>query len=147
MRGYVLDTMILSELNKPLADPRVIEWVETTDDTMLYVSVLTLGEIRQGISAHTRGSRRDKLQQWLEGTLRPWFAGRILAIDDDVADRWGDINGTLRAQGIVVPVIDGLLAATALQHNLTLATRNTNHVTSTGVATYNPWDPEGTGAD
>ncbi|HXC25147.1 MAG TPA: type II toxin-antitoxin system VapC family toxin [Gemmatimonadaceae bacterium] len=143
MRGYVLDTMVLSELNKPKADRHVIRWVEETEETLLYVSVLTLGEIRQGISAHASGARRDKLQRWLEATLRPWFAGRILAVDDDVADRWGDINGTLRARGIIIPVIDGLLAATALHHNLTFATRNIDHVAPTGVATYNPWDRGG----
>ena len=95
-----------------------------------------------GISASADGARRDKLQRWLESTLRPWFAGRILGIDETIADRWGDLSGALRARGIALPVIDGLLAATALHHNLTFTTRNAEHVAPTGVALYNPWEPE-----
>ncbi len=142
MRGYLLDTMVLSELSKPKANRRVTTWLDDTEDALLYVSVLTLGEIRKGISTYTSGARRDKLERWLEGTLRPWFAGRILSVDESVADRWGELSGTLRAQGIVVPVIDGLLAATALHHNVTFATRNPDHVAHTGVAIYDPWEPE-----
>jgi len=143
MRGYLVDTMVLSELSKPKANRRVTAWVEDTDDTLLYVSVLTLGEIRKGIRASADGPRRDKLQRWLESTLHPWFAGRILGIDETIADRWGDLSGALRARGIALPVIDGLLAATALHHNLTFTTRNTNDVAATGVALYNPWELEG----
>ena len=140
MRGFLLDTNVLSELIKPKPDRRVVDWIESTDEDMLFLSVLTLGEIRKGIGALHPGARRAKLEAWLESGLRPRFAGRILPIDESVADRWGAISGSAAAAGKPVPVIDGLLAATALDHNLTLVTRNTADVMGTGVAVFSPWE-------
>ena len=80
------------------------------------------------------------LQSWLETDLKPRFSGRVLPIDEATADRWGAITGGAAAQGITVPVIDGLLAATALQHNLTLVTRSTKNLTGTNVPAFNPGD-------
>lgn len=89
-------------------------WIEGTDESLLYLSVLTLGEIRRGIAALPQSRRRATLEAWLEKDLRARFEDRILVIDQEVADRWGLLTAAARNGGIVLPVIDGLLAATAL---------------------------------
>lgn len=140
MRGFLLDTNVISELIKPRPEPCVTNWVESVDENLLYLSVLTLGEIRKGIAALPRASRRAKLDAWLDGELRPRFANRILPIDEAVADVWGLMAGELVSRrALPVPVIDGLLAATATHHDLTLVTRDTQDVSRTGVAVFNPW--------
>ncbi len=140
MSGFLLDTNIISELIKPKPEAKLTEWVELADEDLLYLSVLTIGEIRKGIVTMEQGRRRIALQSWLETDLKPRFSGRVLAIDEATADRWGAITGDAAAQGITVPVVDGLLAATALQYNLTLVTRNTKNLTGTNVQAFNPWD-------
>ena len=140
MSGFLLDTNIISELVKPKPEANVTEWVENTDESLLYLSVLTLGEIRRGIAALPQSRRRATLEAWLDKDLRARFEGRILVIDQEVADRWGLLTAAARNSGIVLPVIDGLLAATALEHNLTLVTRDTGQIPSMGVAVFNPWE-------
>ena len=140
MSGFLLDTNIISELVKPKPEANVTEWVENTDESLLYLSVLTLGEIRRGIAALPQSRRRATLEAWLDKNLRARFEGRILVIDQEVADRWGLLTSAARNSGIVLPVIDGLLAATALEHNLTLVTRDTGQIPSIGVAVFNPWE-------
>lgn len=140
MSGFLLDTNIISELVKPKPEANVTEWVENTDESLLYLSVLTLGEIRRGIAALPQSRRRATLEAWLDKELRARFEGRILVIDQEVADRWGLLTAAARNSGIVLPVIDGLLAATALEHNLTLVTRDTGQIPSMGVAVFNPWE-------
>jgi predicted nucleic acid-binding protein len=138
--GFLLDTNIVSELVKPKPEANVTEWVENTDESLLYLSVLTLGEIRRGIAALPQSRRRATLEAWLDKDLRARFEGRILVIDQEVADRWGLLTSAARNSGMVLPVIDGLLAATALEHNLTLVTRDTGQIPSMGVAVFNPWE-------
>lgn len=138
MSGFLLDTNVISELVRPKPEPKVKAWVAATDEDLLYLSVLTLGEIRKGIAALKDASRRVRLEAWLDGDLAVRFAGRILAIDRAVADRWGRLAAQAGSKS-PLPVIDGLLAATALHHNLTLVTRNTNDVAETGVPVFNPW--------
>ena len=140
MSGFLLDTNIISELVKPKPEANVTEWIENTDESLLYLSVLTLGEIRRGIAALPQSRRRATLEAWLDKDLRARFEGRILVIDQEVADRWGLLTSAARNSGIVLPVIDGLLAATALEHNLTLVTRDTGQIPSIGVAVFNPWE-------
>ena len=140
MSGFLLDTNIVSELVKPKPEANVTEWVENTDESLLYLSVLTLGEIRRGIAALPQSRRRATLEAWLDKDLRARFEGRILVIDQEVADRWGLLTSAARNSGIVLPVIDGLLAATALEHNLTLVTRDTGQIPSMGVVVFNPWE-------
>jgi toxin FitB len=137
--GFLLDTNIISELVKPRPAPSVTAWIEATDESLLYLSVLTLGEIRRGIAALPQSRRRVTLEAWLEKDLRARFEGRILDIDQEVADRWGVLTATARRSGILIPVIDGLLAATALEHNLTFVTRGTGQIPSLGIAVFNPW--------
>lgn len=140
MSGFLLDTNIISELVKPKPEANVTEWVENTDESLLYLSVLTWGEIRRGIAALPQSRRRATLEAWLDKDLRARFEGRILVIDQEVADRWGVLTAAARNSGIVLPVIDGLLAATALEHNLTLVTRDTGEIPSMDVAVFNPWE-------
>lgn len=139
MSGFLLDTNVISELVKPRPSAKVTAWIETTDESLLYLSVLTLGEIQRGIASLPQSRRRATLEAWLNKELRARFDGRILLIDQEVADRWGLLTAAARNNGIVLPVIDGLLAATALEHNLTLVTRDTGHIPSMGVAVFNPW--------
>ena len=136
MSGFLLDTNIISELVRGRPEPKVTQWVAATDEDLFHLSVLTLGEIRKGIASLKDVSRQVELQAWLESDLILRFAGRILSVDGPVADRWGRLTAQAKAP---LPVIDGLLAATALHYNLTLVTRNTKDVARTGVAYFNPW--------
>jgi predicted nucleic acid-binding protein len=138
--GFLLDTNIVSELVKPKPEPRVTAWIDSTDETLLYLSVLTLGEIRKGIGLLRDASRRVVLEAWLDSDLILRFAERILPIDRAVADRWGRLTAEAAVAKSPLPVIDGLLAATALDQNLTLVTRNTKDIAVTGVPVFNPWN-------
>jgi predicted nucleic acid-binding protein len=139
MSGYLLDTNCISELVRREPEPRVVEWVEAADETMLYLSVLTLGEIRKGLAALVEGKRKTRLEGWLEVDLQTRFAGRILPIDSGVANRWGSITAQAERGGKVLPVIDGLLAATALHHDLTVVSRNASDFQHSLVRVLNPW--------
>jgi toxin FitB len=137
--GFLLDTNIISELVKAKPAPRVTAWIENIDESLLYLSVLTLGEIRKGITSLREGGRRVSLEAWLDRDLVLRFSDRILSLDLAVADRWGRIAGSASAKRSPVPVIDGLLAATALHYDLTLVTRNIADIAGSGVAVFNPW--------
>jgi predicted nucleic acid-binding protein len=139
--GFLLDTNVISELVEQKPEPRVTAWIDSVDENLLYLSVLTLGEIRKGIASLRDASRRVTLEAWLQSDLVLRFAGRILPIDHAVADRWGRITAAAGAK-FPLPVIDGLLAATALDQNLTLVTRNTRDTAATGVPVFNPWTSE-----
>lgn len=137
--SYLIDTNILSELRRKSPDPGVAGWISQRRATLLYLSVLTLGEIRKGIEAVSDVSRRQALIDWLETDLPAFFTGRILAVDEAVADRWGRL---LAAAGRPLPVIDSLLAATALEHDLVLVTRNVKDFAGLPVQVFNPWSTE-----
>jgi predicted nucleic acid-binding protein len=140
MSGFLLDTNCISELVRPKPEPRVVEWMEAADEMMLYLSVLTLGEIRKGLAGLTQGKRRTHLETWLQVELQTRFAGRILPIDAAIADRWGLIAAETKRRGKVLSIIDGLLAATALHHNLTVISRDTSDFTNAQVQVLNPWE-------
>lgn len=112
-------------------------WLSAKSASQLYLSVLTLGEIRKGIEACPDAERRQTLIDWLETELPAFFAGRILPIDSAVADRWGRL---LACAGRPLPAIDSLLAATALEPDLTLVTRNVRDFENLPVDIFNPWD-------
>ena len=135
MSGFLLDTNVVSELVKPRPEPRVVGWIQATDESLLFLSVLTIGEIRKGISSLPSGNKRALLESWLGNDLVIRFTDRILSIDFEIAERWG----LLSAQSKGLPVVDGLLAATALHHNLTFVTRNTSDVRFAGLSVFNPW--------
>ena len=140
MSGYLLDTICISELFRVKPGPSVMMWIEATDEPLLHLSVLTLGEIRKGVAALPHGRRRTHLETWLEVELRARFAGRILPIDAAVADRWGLLAAGAKGEGRTLSIIDGLLAATALHYNLAVVSRNVSDFASTQVQVLNPWE-------
>lgn len=137
--SFLLDTSVISELVKPVPDKHVIEWLNLTDEASLYLSVLTIGEIEKGIAKLPASSRREKLETWVRRDLAERFNERLLAIDALVAATWGRFAGEAEARGEPLPVIDGLIAATSLAHDLTVATRNTGDFERCGARCFNPW--------
>lgn len=140
MSGFLLDTNVISELIKPKPQPNVVRWVREADEDALFLSVLTLAEIRKGISLLPQSTRKSRLETWLEKDLPDRFSDRILPVTEQIADRWGLLAARAQSQGKPVHVIDGLLAATALDHNLIFVTRNVQDVDPTGVSYQNPWE-------
>lgn len=140
MSGFLLDTNCISELVRSKPEARVLEWMEAANESMLYLSVLTLGEIRKGVAAVPQSRRRTQLETWLELDLRARFSGRILSIDAPIADRWGLLAAEAKRKGKALSAIDGLLAATALHHNLTIVSRNVTDFAATQVPILNPWE-------
>jgi predicted nucleic acid-binding protein len=139
MSGFLLGTNCISEVVRVSPDPRVLSWLGAAEESLLYLSVLTLGEIRKGVAALTQSKRRTLLESWLEVELHARFAGRILSIDAAVADRWGALATEVKAKGAALSTIDGLLAATALHHNLTIVSRNVGGFAHMQVSVLNPW--------
>ena len=139
MTGFLLDTNVVSEPNRPRPNPAVTAWLSQVDERRTFLSAMTLAETRKGIAKLGSDSRAARLEILLTG-LRHRFQGRILPLDEDVLDRWGRLAGAAEARGVRLPVIDALFAATALHHNLVLVTRNVRDMAGTGVALFNPWD-------
>ncbi len=139
MSGFLLDTNVISEIVKPKPNLGVVQWMESTDESLLCLSVLTVGELRKDIALLPAGRRRVSLEAWLDYDLMLRFSDRILPVDVSVADRWGRINGTDAARKSPLPVIEGLLAATALHHNLILVSRDIKRIGITGVQIFDPW--------
>lgn len=137
--NYILDTCAISELVRPQPARAVVEWIRGQPEEHLYLSVLTLGELRKGVDRLATGRRRRQLEDWLDRDLRLRFAGRWLPVDEDVAERWGQLAAGAMARGAGLPVIDGLIAATALTHGLTVVTRNTADIAAAGAPVLNPW--------
>jgi predicted nucleic acid-binding protein len=140
MSGFLLDTNCISELIRSQPEPRVMDWMRAADESLLYLSVLTLGEIRKGVATLAQSKRRTYLESWLELDLQVRFSGRILAINNAVADRWGWLTAEAERKGWPLAAIDGLLAATALHHNLTVVSRNVSDFAHTHVPILNPWE-------
>lgn len=140
MRGWLLDTNVVSELTKADPDAAVASWAEGQPDTTLFVSVLSLGEFDQGVAnmppSHPARERYDSVLRSLETN----FAGRILAVENEVVRLWGRLSGeALRRDGRLPPPVDMMLAATAIERRLYLATRNVRDLRATGAAVFNPW--------
>jgi predicted nucleic acid-binding protein len=130
---------VISEFVKPRPNAAVLEWLDQRDETGLYLSVLTLGEIRKGIEKLPNTKRRRALQAWLDQDLTPRFDGRILDITLEVALAWGAIQGQSERSGSAIPVIDALIAATALTYDLTVVTRNESDMSRSGAIVFDPW--------
>jgi predicted nucleic acid-binding protein len=139
VNGFLLGTNCISEVVSPRPERRVLDWLDRTDEALLHLSVLTLGEIRKGIAGLAQGKRRTQLESWLETDLPARFSGRILTIDRSVADRWGSMSADAKRKGKTVASIDAFLAATALHFELTLVTRNTNDFAPARVSLLNLW--------
>jgi hypothetical protein len=134
--NWLIDTNVLSELRRPQPQPAVLDWFEKHPRRTLYLSVLTLGEIRKGIAKMPPGQRRDALDHWLEQDLAVYFSGRLLPVDAATADAWGQLSARVQRP---LPAIDGLLAATAIRHGMSLVTRNTHDFEDLGLSVINPW--------
>jgi hypothetical protein len=134
--SYLIDTNILSELRRKTPNAGVVSWFSKRPASSLYLSVLTLGELRKGVEAVADTERRMALLDWLEADLPNFFMGRILTVDAYVADRWGRM---VAQAGRPLPAVDSLLAATAAHHDLSLVTRNVKDFTNLGVEVINPW--------
>lgn len=139
MTGFLLDTNVPSELTRPQSDPRVEKWLDDADDEQLYLSVISLGEMFKGLTVLPPSKRRKELEQWIEDELRPWFDGRILPVTEHIAERWGILGAECQMKGRGLTVADGLIAATALEHDLTVVTRNVRDFDGLGVGVFNPW--------
>ena len=140
MKGFLLDTNVPSELTRRRSAPQVERWLNEAENDRLFFSVISLAEICKGIAKLPESRKRAQLQDWLDSVLRPWFAGRILPITEGVAERMGRWAGEGEAVGRVIRIADGLIAATAFEHELTLVTRNVRDFAGFGVPILNPWD-------
>jgi toxin FitB len=136
--SFLLDTNTISEWQKPRPNPGILNWMKTADEDGLFLSVVTLAEVRYGIERMPGGGRRERYEQWLELDLPQRFEGRILKVDAAIADAWGRVLAGAAAAGRPISAIDGFLAATAEVHSLTLVTRNVQHFTLL-QAVLNPW--------
>ncbi len=134
--SYLLDTNVVSETIRRNQNRAVVGWLEQVPAEALFISVLTLGEIRKGVEALADKKRKERLRLWLERELPVWFEDRVLPVDLAVAERWGRL---LAEVGRPVPTIDSLLAATALHYELRLVTRNSRDFDYPGLEVINPW--------
>ncbi|MBV1702939.1 MAG: type II toxin-antitoxin system VapC family toxin [Hyphomicrobiales bacterium] len=139
--SFLIDTNVISELTRPNPDQRVVSFLHESDEDHLFVSVITLGELLRGVALKADGRAKSALDDWLRGDLRERFAGRILDVTSEIADRWGDLMATAKRQGTALHAMDGFLAATALVHGKTLVTRNVKDFAPFEVSIFNPWTP------
>ena len=138
--NLLLDTNVLSEVQRPTPNLKVLGWLDAVDEDRVFISVASIAELRRGIALMDDGRRRASLVAWLTNDLPERFAERILPIDYAVAERWGDLMAQSRRSGVTLSVMDGFFAATALAKALTLVTRNVKDFMSIGVPLFNPWD-------
>jgi len=140
VNGYSLDTNIPSEFSRDRPEPCVVQWLKTQPVTMLFLSAVTIGEIRRGLIMLPQGLRRTELETWFQTGLLIWFRNRILPVTHAIADRWGVLDGQCQLKGTPLNTADGMIAATAIEHELTVVTRNVKDFTGLGVEVFNPWD-------
>jgi len=142
VNGYLLDTNVPSEFSRDRPEPRVAQWLKTQPVTSLFLSAVTIGEIRKGLVVLPQGRRRAGLETWFHTDLLNWFRGRILPVTHSIADRWGVLEGQCQLKGTPLNTADGMIAATALEHDLSVVTRNVKDFAGLGVTVFNPWDAE-----
>ena len=133
---YLLDTCVVSELIKKYPDPKVAKWVTSTEESRLFLSVLTFGEIHKGIEKLPKSKKKEKLHNWVNYELRERFEKRIIDFDLQIATTWGKIQAFSELAGKPMPAIDGQIAATGITHNLTVVTRNTSDMEISGATLY-----------
>lgn len=136
---YLLDTCVISELIKKKPSPSVTRWILDRNEVLFSVSALTFGEIKKGINKFEEAKRKETLEMWLQDFIVPRFWSRIIPIDGPVALLWGELMAHHGKAGRNIPVIDGLIAASALTHHLQIVTRNTKDFEGLGVQLVNPW--------
>jgi tRNA(fMet)-specific endonuclease VapC len=137
--SYLLDTCVISELTARYPRPSVIQWLDTIDEKLTFLSVITIGEIQKGISKLPVSQRKQQLSDWLLLSVVPRFEGRLLVVDERVMLTWGNLVAQAESGGRKLPAIDSLIAVTALHHGLQAVTRNEVDFRETGVTVINPW--------
>ena len=137
--NYLMDTCVLSEFTRRVPEEKIIEWVKSIDEDMLFVSTITIGEIKNGIESLPDSHRKNDLLVWLNDGVIGRFGQRILSLDTQTLLVWGGLRARTNKIGTKMAVFDSLIAATALQNNLIVATRNTPDFISSGVQLINPW--------
>ena len=137
--NYLLDTCVLSEFTKRQPNPQVVRWVAEADESMLFLSAISIGEIRRGIEKMPASRHKEELTVWFNDRVLRRFGDRILPIDAQTMLLWGALTARLEAHGAPMLVFDSLIAVTAQTHNLTLVTRNEDDFANTGVILVNPW--------
>jgi predicted nucleic acid-binding protein len=138
--GFLLDTNVPSETLRPIPDPRVTAWVEVQSD-IEFVSVVTIGELRRGATLPAQGSsRRRQLEHYIEIKIPLLFGRRVLPVTQAIGERWGVLDARRQAAGQPLGIADGMIAATAREHDLTLVTRNVKDFAGLGVIIFNPWE-------
>jgi len=136
---YLLDTCVISEIIKPKPDKNVISWLTNQDESELFLSVLTFGEIEKGIEKAPDKVRKKKLKLWVEEDLKQRFEGRVLPIDLKTTTQWGSLQGKSEQAGKPMPAIDGLIAVSGLVNNCIVVTRNTSDMEQSTVELFDPW--------
>jgi len=140
--NYLLDTCTISEPTRKKPAKSVVDWLDTHEETTLFLSILTIGEIYQGIHKlpPDQQLRREHLQKWIEHDLIQRFNSRILPLNLEIIRTWGELTGNAERHGRPLPVIDSLIVATAMTHNMTVVTRNVKDMRSLPVTIENPWE-------
>ena len=137
--SFLLDTNVVSEWTRPRPDAGVVRWLAEADEDLLFLSVITLAELRRGVERMTPGSRRTRLEDWLTTDMRLRFEHRVVAVDEDIADQWARVVAQSEAIGRPISSMDAFLAATAIQRDLTMVTRNVSDFARLGLSITNPW--------
>jgi toxin FitB len=137
--SFILDTCVVFELVKPKPAASVASWVSARAEETLFLSVLTIGELHEGIARLPASAKRDALAAWVDGSLRQRFRDRILPIDEVAAVAWGRIVAEAESRGQPVSCIDSLIAATAIAHGYAVVTRNVEHLAACGAVVVDPW--------
>lgn len=135
---YLLDTCVISELVKPAPDKKLILWLKNEPSHSLFLSVITIGEIRKGISRLPSSRKKEKLTIWLNMLLEE-YTDRVLPVDLTVAENWGEMQSKAEKAGATMPSIDGLIAAIAYTNNMTLVTGNEDDFANADIPVINPW--------
>jgi hypothetical protein len=137
--SFLLDTNVVSEVTRPQPSVAVLEWMAAQDPDSLFISAITLGELQRGALLLPSGAKRKALMQWIETGIKEAFADRILPVDAHVMERWAQLEAATTRSGRRLAAMDGLIAATALAHELTLATRNQADFAGRDVPLVDPW--------
>jgi predicted nucleic acid-binding protein len=138
---FLLDTNVVSELAKAQPNMSVVRWLHEADEDSLFVSVITVAELRYGVQRLAPGARRERLDGWIREQLTERFEGRLLVVDEEIAETWGQLMAASEAQGRRMSVMGCFLAATAVVHRITLATRNVEDFSGFGGEVFDPWSP------
>lgn len=137
--SYLLDTCVISELTREDPHPSVMNWFDNTDEDQVFISSITIGELTFGINILDDGKKKNDLVKWFND-VRISFQDSTIPVSDSISIRWGRERAVCRKKGIQVPVVDGLIGCTAIEHNMVLVTRNTNDYRMMSVQLYNPWE-------